>query len=279
MKGSLRSLRSIWKNVRSKDDLEKLILQLKKGMDPDEVLQHINHLISILGKDSLILEAGCGSGRWVFYLNDLGYTTIGIDIVKDSVRRAYEYGRNSKMPLIVSDVTYLPFRPATFDLILSLGVIEHFPKKQREMAIENVFLTLKPKGIFLLVIPNKLFFPYSVQREISKLRRTWHLGLEKSFNIKDISLVLKSQQLLVYDYKIFGFRYAFDILLGLVPPPFHRLASATIRDSSIHSFICKILRFFQFGFYLGVFSKKKPQGEVKSTFKFLKTCPSHLGVR
>jgi 2-polyprenyl-3-methyl-5-hydroxy-6-metoxy-1,4-benzoquinol methylase len=198
---------------------------------------------------SLILEAGCGLGRWVFYLNDLGFQTIGIDVTKSALRSALEYAKrtNKNIDLIVADVKYLPFRDNVFDLILSLGVIEHFVKAKRDNVIKESYWCLKQKGRLFLSTPNQFHIAYSLLRILDKFRKKWEIGLEYSFTTKDLTRFLKAKNFQIVDQGIFGFKYASYHVVGVLPFlwPFLRAYS-----DIIHFAVAHILRKFRiFGFY------------------------------
>jgi SAM-dependent methyltransferase len=82
------------------------------------------HLLEFLPKNGKVLEAGCGLGRYVKYLADEGYDIVGIELSGDAVRVVKR--KTPELRLIQGDVLRLPFRTASIDGIISLGVIEHF---------------------------------------------------------------------------------------------------------------------------------------------------------
>lgn len=79
-------------------------------------------------KDGLILDGGCSEGTWCYYLENRGFSTIGIDIVPDAISRANRIGKQTgiRAIFIVGDVTLLPFRDGVLRGYISLGVVEHF---------------------------------------------------------------------------------------------------------------------------------------------------------
>lgn len=68
---------------------------------------------------------------------------IGINIAKIAIKKAHEYATEKKrVYLVVANVEHLPFRDCMFDLILSLGVIEHFDKSNRQNMIKESYQCL-----------------------------------------------------------------------------------------------------------------------------------------
>lgn len=111
-------------------------------------------LISILTPNCRILEAGCGSGGVCSRLERHG-TTIGLDFSRAAIIQARKYCRSSQF--IVADVTHLPFKKDVFNIVISLGVVEHF-RHTSEMVktfTETRYVLLE-NGFFFCTVPNIL---------------------------------------------------------------------------------------------------------------------------
>lgn len=118
-------------------------------------------LLECFKPGDIILEAGCGTGKFCFWLEEKGVHAIGIDIVPGIIKVAANYARDAgfQSSFIVGDVSKLPFRDNSFDGYISLGVIEHF------RSITDVIETLneakrviKQGGKIVIVVPN-IFVP------------------------------------------------------------------------------------------------------------------------
>lgn len=92
----------------------------------------------------LVLDAGCGFGRHLYYAATYGAEVIGVDL-SAAVESAY---RNTvHLPtahVVQADLYHLPFKPGTFDLAYSIGVLHHLPDP--EAAFANLLRYLKPGG-------------------------------------------------------------------------------------------------------------------------------------
>jgi SAM-dependent methyltransferase len=77
------------------------------------------------------LDVGCGAGRHVKQATGLGAEVIGLDVSRaiDSAVRLND--GNPKAQFVQADILKLPFRPAAFDFIYSLGVLHHLPEPER----------------------------------------------------------------------------------------------------------------------------------------------------
>jgi SAM-dependent methyltransferase len=82
-------------------------------------------------KDKMILDAGCGTGRHIFYSVKFGAKeVIGVDI-SDAIDTAYENTKNiPNVGLIQSDIYHLPLK-SKFDFIYCIGVLHHLPNPER----------------------------------------------------------------------------------------------------------------------------------------------------
>ncbi len=117
-------------------------LRTKTGLTPSDVA----------GK--LVLDAGVGSGRFAEVLARWGARVVGVDLslAVEAARR--NLATESSVCIAQADIGHLPFAPATFDLIVSIGVLHHTPDTRR--SFEALVPLLKPGGtIAIWVYPNE----------------------------------------------------------------------------------------------------------------------------
>jgi SAM-dependent methyltransferase len=109
----------------------------------------------LLPKNGRILEAGCGIGRWVVWLRRKGYQVVGMDFSEEALHRVERHVPET--PVARADLFAIPAAAATFDAILSLGVVEHAVGGPQP-ALQELRRVLKPDGLLLLSVPfNNLF--------------------------------------------------------------------------------------------------------------------------
>jgi SAM-dependent methyltransferase len=98
-------------------------------------------------KPARILDAGCGSGRNMLELARLGSVT-GIELSDTSVALARERGVGE---VIAGSVLEMPFADDSFDLAVSLDVIEHLEDDLG--ALRELRRTVAPGGTLLVTVP------------------------------------------------------------------------------------------------------------------------------
>jgi SAM-dependent methyltransferase len=97
-----------------------------------------------------ILEAGCGSGRFVKYLHDLGFDCRGIEFNADTVRDVH--AKWPELQIVQGDVLDMPYPDDEFEGVLAIGLIEHF-EEGPERVLAEIRRVLKPMGIALITVP------------------------------------------------------------------------------------------------------------------------------
>lgn len=108
-------------------------------------------------KDQLMLDIGCGWGRWLLAASKRNYIPIGIDLRLEfcqlSQQIMHQNGVNGYV--VVADLKNLPFIDNIFDLVWSFSVIQHTHKERMLSCLNHIFRILKPNGQTKLEFPNK----------------------------------------------------------------------------------------------------------------------------
>ncbi|MBI4229214.1 MAG: class I SAM-dependent methyltransferase [Planctomycetes bacterium] len=97
-----------------------------------------------------VLEAGCGIGGHVHALRGRGLRVAGVDWSFATLARTRRTAPD--LPLCAGDVRTLPFRDGAFGLVLSFGVIEHFPEGFAAPLRESARV-LRPGGRLAVTFP------------------------------------------------------------------------------------------------------------------------------
>jgi SAM-dependent methyltransferase len=116
----------------------------------------------VLVEGSKVLEIGCVPARRLSILQrSYDLDTYGLDYSLNGLLDSIKSNNN----LLCCDLFHLPFKTETFDLVYSLGVIEHFDDPSD--AIQQHVRLLKKGGFILITIPN--FSSHSVPSVIYTL--------------------------------------------------------------------------------------------------------------
>ena len=135
---------------------------LKLGYDPSWIQlvpeAVVNHFVGvgnplnicIPGQGDRVLDAGCGCGFDTFIAASLAGTSgraVGIDITSEMLqvaRSASERFKNGNIEFREGSIERLPFENGYFDLVLSNGVLNLVPDKQR--AFKEIARVLRTDG-------------------------------------------------------------------------------------------------------------------------------------
>ena len=100
------------------------------------------------------LEVGCGRGTISSYFSDAGYECTLLDISEEAINIAKEIFRRNELKgkFKIGDAINIPFNDNSFDIIGSIGLLEHF--QDIESPIKEQIRVLDKGGIFLgYVVP------------------------------------------------------------------------------------------------------------------------------
>jgi SAM-dependent methyltransferase len=110
-------------------------------------------------REGKVLEAGCGLGRYVFYLSQMGIDIEGLDFSKETIQFLNKWKKKNGFDEIVfktGDVLELPYNDNALSGYLSFGVIEHFIEGPHK-ALDEVYRALRPGGIAVISTPSVSF--------------------------------------------------------------------------------------------------------------------------
>ncbi len=100
-----------------------------------------------------LLNAGCGTGEYNYYLRDHFGKSHGIDINEEDIETARSLNQDSDIQYDIGDITALTFPDGYFDSIICIDVLEHV--EQPEAVLRELARVLKPAGQLIASIPHK----------------------------------------------------------------------------------------------------------------------------
>lgn len=113
------------------------------NVDMSNIYQHFTN---DLPTDSLILDAGCGSGRDSKAFLDMGYQVEAFDASSEIVKRASKYTGLDVKYAVFDDVTAID----KYDAIWCCASLLHVPESDLPTTLLKLTDALKPNGIWYL---------------------------------------------------------------------------------------------------------------------------------
>ena len=137
-------------------EYEEQVFRRKALLDPE------------LLKGKLVLDAGCGNGRYSYWASRYGARVIGVDL-GDGVESAASNTRDlPEVQIVQGDIFQLPFAPRTFDAVFSIGVLMHTGNAKRATA--SLSHLVRPGGRLTVHLYGKGSFIYEL---VDKALRAW----------------------------------------------------------------------------------------------------------
>ncbi len=194
-------------------------------------------------KGKLVLDAGCGAGRFLDVSSQSGAEVVGIDLsIAVDAAKINMAGRDN-VHLVQASIYELPFRPDTFDACYCIGVVQHTPdpKKTIKCLIEKV----KEKGKLGLCIYEK---------------RHWYTLLYSKYLVRPVTTRMEQKNLLR--------------LIKVSMPVFFPLTEVLFRVpylSRVFSFLIPISNYagYNYGTSKGLDLKQRYRWAIMDTFDML----------
>ena len=125
----------------------------KTQLDHDELRESERHFLAKTAlrpedlKGKLVLDVGCGMGRFAEVATRWGARVVGVDL-SAAAEVAAKNLADRDFVAFQADVFALPFAPESFDVIYSIGVLHHTP--DCEAAVKALDKYLKPGGLLVV---------------------------------------------------------------------------------------------------------------------------------
>jgi ubiquinone/menaquinone biosynthesis C-methylase UbiE len=120
-----------------------------------------------------LLEVGCGPAVMTPDLLAMEFEVQGIDVSREMIRRAdlrmTGHPLAKRCKFATGDLERLQFPDAFFDAVLAMGVLEYLP--DYAPALREIYRVLKPGGIAVLTVPNRVSAYHLARSGYQRLRR------------------------------------------------------------------------------------------------------------
>lgn len=133
-------------------------------------------------KDARILDVGCGTGHFLYYLNKKGYQDfLGIDISPQQVEFCKK--NISEKVKLADAFRFLQDKEGVYDMVVAHDVLEHILKEKTFAFLDLAYQSLNDNGVFIVRVPN-MSNPFSLD---SRYRDFTH---ETGFTEKNLYQIL-----------------------------------------------------------------------------------------
>jgi ubiquinone/menaquinone biosynthesis C-methylase UbiE len=102
----------------------------------------------------VLIDFGCGTGRFLRYFSKKGFLVIGTEITKEMLTAAKKFGVLPRSALVMTDGLSLPFQTACADIIWCCGVLRYsllVPNPVYRDLAQEMYRVLKPGGLVINV--------------------------------------------------------------------------------------------------------------------------------
>jgi len=124
-----------------------------------------------LNKNLKTIELGCGYGKLSMAIGLLGGQTTLLDYNQPALEAARQAHRLAGLnpQILMEDLLEIdPKYKNSFDLVCSMGTLEHFSGKYRQAAFQAHVDLLKPGGLLFFTVPNRKAIFYRIAFAIRK---------------------------------------------------------------------------------------------------------------
>ena len=173
----------------------------------------------VAGKD--VLDVACGEGYGANLLAQRARRVVGVDIDKSTIQDAVaKYQDNARLEFTTANCTSLPFKKASFDVVVSFETIEHIT--EQKAFVKEAARVLREGGVFVVSTPNR-----PVYSEETGLKNPFHV---KEFDEAEFRALLGGVFKHVH---LFGQRFALPSVIADLTP------EKDSRKDAVHSLVVR----------------------------------------
>lgn len=169
----------ILRNRHSKAAWERLWTERRRIFHYRNVLDIVDRTPVVM-KGARVLEVGCGRGATLLEFAKRGALVTGVDYAESALAfcrdlraEVVEEGNVRLAEFIQADARDLPFRKETFDVVYSVGLLEHFEDPVAILAEQC--RVLKDVGYLILQVPQK-YSAYTLLKKMLIAFNKWPYG-------------------------------------------------------------------------------------------------------
>jgi ubiquinone/menaquinone biosynthesis C-methylase UbiE len=203
----------LWDNISIQYDAEKYW----SNNDAKANLIYLKNKFGSDFRNSKVLEMGCGSGLVSLELAKNGAQVSLLDISENVLNIAENYFNKNSQVIInkyPENALNNTVENNLFDLTWNAGVLEHFSNDDICKFISEMYRVTKPGGKIIILVPNKLCFPFQIMQFYLKITNKWRYGYENDISPFRLRKLIKK-----LEYKNFEI-FAYNVVSGFFWVPY-----------------------------------------------------------
>lgn len=177
-------------------------------------------ILSLPGSRRRVLEVGCGSAIDSYAVaSRTGAEHHALDLSEEAIAVAHEIAScfPRRISLHRGNLFALPFPAGSFDLVMSQGVMEHFPDPRP--AMREQLRVLSSGGILAVDVPQR-YSLYTVFKRRAQRRGEWPWGWEREYTLGELRRLGAEMGLDVVRAGAWGY----DRILGCLRWPYEKMS-------------------------------------------------------
>lgn len=165
-------------------------IRKKKSLEEFEKFSNMNRC----------LDLGCGIGRHVIFLDDMGFEVYGIDLSYEAIKYAENWCDKLnkcklKDRLLVGSAVSMPYKSNFFDFIVSHGVIDSMSFDIAKKTIEEVHRVIRKGGLFYFDVISGCDYEHYREYDGEEIVNSKHEygTIQSYFNWNKINLLIENK--------------------------------------------------------------------------------------
>jgi len=154
---------------------------------------------------SYVYEAGCGTGRFAIHLAKQGIKVLAMDSSKKMLKIARDKAKREGVSAMVKfehgDIENIKHKNNSFDGVLSVAVLRHFPDIDKSIA--ELSRILKPGGVLVTdFLDKKIFLFYDIYKKIfGDWKKEEHFFKNYYRTLEEVKYVLERNGITLVEHK------------------------------------------------------------------------------
>ncbi len=162
-------------------------------------------------KKGKIIDIGCGNSRNLIPFAKQNFQCYGIDFSENMLKNSKLLANKHKLKINLqkTQITKIPFNNDFFDYALHIAALHHLNTKKRQLkSLQETYRILKPNGLVLLTVWNKLqlkfilkpkdtYIPWKIKNKT--YQRYYHL-----FTYFELKKLIKETKFKIIKSNLFG---------------------------------------------------------------------------